>query len=73
MKLQKPWEKDQKTSNQDKPEKKSTKVIKVKYEVVQKFNHKGRRINPGGKLPDKLSEATMAKLINRGVLRALKE
>ena len=72
MKLQKPWEKDQKTSNQDESEHKRAKVTKVKYEIVQKFNHNGRRINPGGKLPDKLSEATMAKLINRGVLRALK-
>lgn len=42
-----------------------------KYEVVRSFSHLKREIKPGDGVPSGLSEAAMAHLLRRGVLRAL--
>jgi len=73
MSLQKRWEKEDLGKPQDKSKQMSPKVAKVEYEIVQKFNHKGVRVNPKDKLPNDISKVAMESLIRRGVLRALKE
>lgn len=52
-------------------EKKPERPSKPKYEVVRSFSHLKREIKPGDEVPSGLSEAAMAFLLRRGVLKAL--
>ena len=60
----KPLEELEQEFQEDQP-----KPLEPQYEIVRSFSHGARKVNPGDELPD-LSEAAMASLLRKGVLKA---
>lgn len=70
MKYHKPWEGDdlEETEAQEEP-KPETK--EAKFEVVKAFSFGKQKVLPGDELPSGISEAALASLLRKGVLKAL--